>query len=45
LPAVDIGLIYDNADEGRVFIAELVRGSPLRIVDAERWRLIEEAGK
>jgi predicted ABC-type ATPase len=43
LPAVDGALIYDNADAGRVVIAELVRGSLLRVIDAERWRLIEEA--
>ena len=42
-PEVDVGLIYDNADEGRILIADLVRGSPVRVIDAERWRLIEEA--
>jgi hypothetical protein len=45
LLAVDGAFIFDNADEGRVAIAELVRGSPVRVRDAERWALIEEAAR
>ena len=45
LPAVDGAFIFDNSDENRVVIAEFVRGSPVRVRDEERWRLIEEAGR
>ncbi len=43
LPVVDGALIYDNSDDGRVIIAELVQGTPLVVCDAFRWRMIEEA--
>lgn len=41
LPLADVGLICDNADEGRVLIAEKLRGN-LRVLDPPRWRMIEE---
>ena len=43
LPEVDGAFIFDNWDRGRVVIADVVRGLPVRVRDAERWGLIEEA--
>jgi predicted ABC-type ATPase len=42
LPVVDTALIYDNADNGGVVIAERRPGQRLVIHDAARWRLIQE---
>jgi len=42
LPLADIGFIFDNADTGRVLIAESVRDR-LTVYDAARWGAIEEA--
>jgi predicted ABC-type ATPase len=42
LPLAHVGLVYDNGDEGRVLIAEKLRGS-LRILDPVRWKLVDEA--
>lgn len=43
LPLVDVGLIYDNSDKGRVLIAEKTPETPLLVHDPKRWALIEEA--
>jgi predicted ABC-type ATPase len=43
LPRVDVTIIYDNSDNGRVLIAEKPIQGPLHIHDHARWDLIEEA--
>lgn len=42
-PLVDVGLVYDNSDTGRVLIAERTPDAPLAVHDPVRWALIEEA--
>jgi predicted ABC-type ATPase len=44
LPLADIGLIYDNSDEGRILIAESAPAT-LLVLEPLRWRLIEEASQ
>jgi predicted ABC-type ATPase len=43
LPLVDIGLIYDNSDEGGQLIAERRQGDSFIIHDEILWRKIEES--
>lgn len=43
LPLVDIALVYDNSDAGRVLILERRPGTELIIHDRRRWTMIEEA--
>jgi predicted ABC-type ATPase len=43
LPLVDIGLIYDNSDEGGLLIAEHSLSSSIIVHDRIRWSQIEEA--
>jgi predicted ABC-type ATPase len=43
LRLVDIAVIYDNSDEGRVLIAEKRPRTGLVVRDATRWKLIKEA--
>lgn len=43
LPLVDIALVYDNADNGHVLIAEKTPETDVRVYDPKRWTLIEEA--
>jgi predicted ABC-type ATPase len=42
LPLADLGMIYDNSDEGRVLIAESA-STGLTVHDPARWKAIEEA--
>lgn len=42
LALADIGLIYDNSDEGRMLIAETTR-KHVTVHDPKRWNSIEEA--
>ncbi len=44
LPLVDLGFIYDNSDEGRDLIAEVLQ-TTLIVHDPRRWSVIEEAGR
>lgn len=43
LPLVDIALVYDNSDAGRVLIAEKTLDASIAVHDPGRWALIEEA--
>jgi predicted ABC-type ATPase len=43
LPLVDIAVIYDNSDHGRVLIAERRPGAELTVHDPARWQQIVEA--
>lgn len=43
LPAVDVAVIYDNSESGRVLIAEKLPDSGLIVYDALRWQTIEDA--
>ena len=43
LPLVDIGIVYDNSDRGRVLIAEKRPGAELIVRDHDRWNRILEA--
>jgi predicted ABC-type ATPase len=43
LRAVDLAMIFDNSDEGRVIIAEWIMGTGLVVRDRARWARIEEA--
>jgi predicted ABC-type ATPase len=43
LPLADIAAIYDNSIEPPVLIGERESSSPFRVLDATRWRLIEDA--
>jgi predicted ABC-type ATPase len=43
LPAVDLAMIFDNSDEGRVIIAEWIMETGLVVRDRARWARIEEA--
>jgi predicted ABC-type ATPase len=45
LPTVDLAMIFDNSNEGRVIIAEWMMGTGLMVRDPMRWTLIEEATK
>jgi predicted ABC-type ATPase len=46
LPAVDIGVVIDNSDEGgRTIIVEWTKEAGLAVRDPRRWGLIEEATK
>lgn len=45
LPLVDVALVYDNSDQGRVLIAEKSPEISLRVHDPKRWALIEKATK
>jgi predicted ABC-type ATPase len=42
LPLADTAAIYDNSGREQILITEKESGKPLRIVDSERWRRIEE---
>ncbi len=43
LPLADVATIYDNADGGRVLIAEREQRGPFIIRDPLRWAAIEKA--
>jgi predicted ABC-type ATPase len=43
LPLVDLGIIYDNSDHGRILVAEHHLGTKLIVRDADRWSRIVEA--
>ena len=43
LPLVDIGLIYDNSDDGGELIAERRQDGTFLIHDGPRWKSIEES--
>ena len=43
LPLVDIAIIYDNFERGRVLIAEKRPDASLVVHDPGRWQLIEDA--
>jgi len=43
LRLVDIAVVYDNSDRGRVLIAEKRPRTRLVVHDAARWKLIKEA--
>jgi predicted ABC-type ATPase len=46
LPLVDVGVIFDNSDDGgRTIIAEWVQGIGMTVRDPKRWASIEEASK
>jgi predicted ABC-type ATPase len=46
LPLVDVGVIFDNSDEGgRTIVAEWVQGTGMTVRDPKRWASIEEATK
>jgi predicted ABC-type ATPase len=46
LPVVDVGVIFDNSDDGRrAIIAEWVQGKGMTVRDPKRWASIEEAAK
>ena len=42
LPLAETAAIYDNGGTEQILIAEKPSGEPLRIVDINRWRRIEE---
>ena len=44
LPLADLGMIYDNSDEGRVLVAESAL-TGLIVHDPARWKAIEEASR
>ncbi len=43
LPLADVATIYDNADGGRVLVAEREQHEPFVIRDPVRWAAIEKA--
>jgi len=43
LPLVDVGIVYDNSDRGRILIAERQPGDKMIIHDDDRWNRILEA--
>ena len=43
LPIVDVGLIYDNSDDGGGLIAVRREGGEFLVYDEARWKKIEEA--